>query len=340
MILKKYILTICIATYNRSDFLKVTISEIISQAKLFADVEILVVDGNSTDNTFKVMSDFSKNHENVSYFQLSQKGGVDKDYDIAVKKAKGEYCWLFTDDDFIEKNTVSYLRNQLLKNNIELLIINAKICDYNLKKNLKENALGIKENLKINFKNHEPGYFLEKTSPHITFIGCVIIKKQLWVKYSNKELYGSRFIHVGIISKLPQNTKSLILSKSLIKIRLGNAEWNNITFLVWNYLWPKLIWSFPNITKDVKKKITPLKPWKSFKFLLWYRALECYSYKEYVKYINHEKFSLLKLMAFLISITPKILPKLLFIVLSKLKKDPLIKYYLGEGSKSKNSWFS
>lgn len=335
-----FILTICIATYNRSHYLKITLSEILSQTKFFNDVEVLVVDGNSEDNTSSIVYDLQKKYSNLSYYKLSQKGGVDKDYDITVQLAKGKYCWLFTDDDLIEKNSVEFLRDKLLQSNTDLLVINAKIYDYNLKQNLKDNALNIKDDLDFNFEDYPAGFFIYKTYPHITFIGCVVIKKQLWSKYNNEEFYGTRFIHVGVISKLERDTKSIFLSKPLIKIRLGNAEWNKITFYVWSHLWPKLIWSFPNITDKIKKSITLKQPWKSLKFLLWYRALECYSYSEFKRYLNKENFSQSKLIAFCISITPSFLPKLIFIFLSNIKKDPLMKYYLGEGRKSKNSWFS
>ena len=97
-------LSICIATYNRCNYIAQTLDSII--LNLNNQVEIVVIDGASTDKTEQVVSHYVNNYSNVYYYKLESKGGVDVDYDIAVQKSNGKMCWLFTDDDLMKKGSI------------------------------------------------------------------------------------------------------------------------------------------------------------------------------------------------------------------------------------------
>ena len=59
----KYLLSICIPTYNRASFLKEALSRVLSQLSQIKDnnkIELLVSDNCSTDNTAEVVSEFNK----------------------------------------------------------------------------------------------------------------------------------------------------------------------------------------------------------------------------------------------------------------------------------------
>ena len=81
-------LSICIATLNRGPFYE-------NIRKYNSFIEIIVIDGASTDNTEEIVKKLKTKCNNISYFKLKQKGGVDKDFNIAINKAKGEFCWFF-----------------------------------------------------------------------------------------------------------------------------------------------------------------------------------------------------------------------------------------------------
>ena len=100
------ILSICIATRNRANFIGQTIESIVSQVS--DRVELLIVDGDSTDNTEEVVNSYAEKYSCIRYVRLPEKGGVDKDYCKAVEMAEGEFCWLFTDDDFRYSNILSF----------------------------------------------------------------------------------------------------------------------------------------------------------------------------------------------------------------------------------------
>jgi abequosyltransferase len=267
-----FLLTICIATFNRSDLLCKTLENIASQALHFNDVEILIADGNSTDSTELICNEFSTNYKFITYLKLAKKGGVDKDYDLAIQHSRGKYCWLFTDDDLLKPDAIKKIRELLLEDT-DFIVINSEICNYKLDAVLKKSAMDIKSDFKGTLVDFGWDRFFKICSTYITFIGSLAIKRDLWLAESRHSFYGSRFIHVGVISTVSDSTKFIIVHEPLIKIRLGNAEWSNISFKVWVQLWPNLIWSLSRISDETKKFICAKNPSKNLKFLFWLSAL-------------------------------------------------------------------
>src|SRR6266571_3092358 len=97
-------LSICIATYNRADVIGETLESILPQLR--EGVELVVVDGASPDATESDVNSYFSGRSDCRYVRLPTKGGVDQDYCLAVEYAKGQYCWLMTDDDILKPNAI------------------------------------------------------------------------------------------------------------------------------------------------------------------------------------------------------------------------------------------
>ena len=81
-------LSLCIATYNREAFIGETLQAIVAQ--LPNDMELVIVDGASSDNTAEVVARFAQRHPQLRYYREAVNSGVDKDFDKAVCYARGE----------------------------------------------------------------------------------------------------------------------------------------------------------------------------------------------------------------------------------------------------------
>lgn len=92
-------LTIAIPTYNFGAFIGETLASV--TAGLPAGVELLVVDGASTDDTGQVVADFAARTPQLRYHRLPVKGGIDADIAIAISLAAGEHVWLLSADDVV-----------------------------------------------------------------------------------------------------------------------------------------------------------------------------------------------------------------------------------------------
>ena len=104
-------LSICIATFNRADVICNTLDTITAQ--LSDGVEVLVVDGASTDDPESVMHGYCELHAGVRYIRETVNSGVDADFDKAVHYARGDYCWLMTDDDLMKNGAITRVLDEL-----------------------------------------------------------------------------------------------------------------------------------------------------------------------------------------------------------------------------------
>ena len=126
---KEYLLTICIPTYNRGDLLKETLESIVQQAT--EDIEIVILDSGSTDNTSEVVKHYQRTNTRIKYHYNNVKRGIDVDMSATVEFANGEYCWLLSDDDPLVDNALETVK-EALNSKCEIYLCNRIMCDASL----------------------------------------------------------------------------------------------------------------------------------------------------------------------------------------------------------------
>lgn len=298
-------LSICIPTLNRGSFIRETIESIVSQ--LEDDVEVVIVDGGSIDDTEQIVNAYQLKYPAIKYLKKeSSKStpsneGFDRDCNNAVELSQGEYCWLMTDDDLLMPGAIKRVLNEIGKG-FALIVASIEIRNKDLTKVLIKKRPEIVQD-QIYYAS-DWDQFLIKMLSHLTFVGTVIIKRQLWLSRNRERYFGSGFIHIGVILDERINENILVISSSLISLRYGNALWSNRAFQVWMFNWPELIWSFSTISDQTKKLSIAKEPWRQPIELLMLRALGSYSRKEYQLYLSSKDYSksqriLAKLIAYL-----------------------------------------
>ena len=320
------LLSICIATYNREAFICKTLESIIPQ--LDNDIEIIIVDGGSTDNTEKIVFEYKQQCNSIKYFKLDKKGGIDQDYDKAVQLSNGKYCWLFSDDDIIKTNALIEIKTKILTDP-SLIIVNAELRSLDLKKVLKKKYLNIHENNEFESNANTFEDFFLKNAEYLSFIGCVIIKREIWMSRERVRYYNTRFIHVGIIFQELLPNRIIVLHQSYIIIRLGNAEWTKLGFEIWMFFWPILIHSFKHFKESYKTIITPKNPYLKYTTLISQRALNAYqleNYEQLLRPVLKSKFR--KIISYTIAVTPRYFFLILLVLYSVITNNQVLKYNL------------
>ena len=319
------LLTICIATYNRANYIAETMESIIPQ--LADDVELLIVDGASTDNTEEVVRRYACLDPRVRYVRLPIKGGVDQDYCKSVELARGEYCWLFTDDDLLKAGAVPAVRSAINAGNC-LIVVNSEVRDNELGTILNPRKI-IAYRDKIFASNEMESLFMNALN-HLSFIGAVVIKRSIWLSRESEPFFGSEFVHVGIIFQKPLPGPSIIIAEPYVSIRYGNGQWKPRGFEIWMIKWPKLVWSFKHISDKAKRSVTRQKPWLNLAILIFERGIGAYSIKQYSTYLSEMPASKSwKVCARLISQLPeKTLASLLYYYCRLVMPDKMFLYDL------------
>lgn len=90
-------MSIIIPSFNQGRYLKDTIQSIIDQN--YENVEIIVMDGGSTDNSVEVIKSFERY---ITYWQSQKDAGQSNAINNGIKRATGEFVtWLNSDDVLI-----------------------------------------------------------------------------------------------------------------------------------------------------------------------------------------------------------------------------------------------
>ena len=302
-------LSICIATYNRGKFISNSLDVILGQ--MVPGIEIVVVDGASTDNTSDVMEAYSAEHEKINYYREEINSGVDCDFDKAVTYAKGEYCWLLTDDDLLLPGALAKVL-LAIEAKPELVVVNAEVRNTDLLKTLEDRRLKTIGN--IQYGKGDAEKFFSYAANYLSFIGCVVIRRECWLSRNREAYYGSLFIHVGVIFQDPPIESVLILSEPMITIRYGNAMWTPRSFEIWMFKWPRLIWSFPGFTDEAKQSVCRAEPWRNIKTLIYHRASGAYSVAEYRKFLSTQSSGMLRVLSYFVGLFPAKLANVLVVI--------------------------
>lgn len=318
-------LSICIATYNRADYIGETLESILPQVT--NAVEVVVVDGASTDHTEDVVRRYCERCSNIRYIRLAAKGGVDKDYNLSVEHAKGDYCWLFTDDDILNPGAVQAVIAEL-DNNYPLIIVNANVKDSKLLNIIETKRLPISEN--VVYPDSDLEDFFINTAGYMSFIGCVVVRRSIWMERERVKYYGFEFIHLGVIFQKPLPASVLVLAQPYITIRFGNAQWTSRAFEIWMFKWPAIIWGFNYLSVSARAKITPQEPWRKIPKLALLRAEGKFTVNDYNRFVKTKINFWERVTAVLLLLTPARILNLLAIVcyLNRSRNSELVLYTL------------
>ena len=270
-------LSICISTFNRARFITETLESIVPQLR--SDTELIVVDGASTDDTFELMSAFTARVPRVRYIREPTNSGIDQDFDKAVSYASGRYVWLMTDDDLMLDSAVERVCAAL--DGHDLIVVNSEVRDPSLSRTLSERMIDVRRD--VEYTSDDRSRFFTEIAQGLTFIGCVVIRRELWLTRQRKPYYGTLFVHVGVIFQSPPIGRVRVIAEPLLRIRYGMAMWTPRSFDVWMYKWPGLIWSF-DYDDSTKARITRREPWRSPTKLFHFRSKNGYSIDEYRKH--------------------------------------------------------
>ena len=124
------LITIVINVYNREKYIKKCLDSIVNQT--YKNLEILIVDDGSTDNTVKICKSYKDKRIRI----ISGKNtGISLARNVGIDNAKGNYLYYVDSDDFIELDTIEYLYKLIKKYNVDIsTCVSKHIHNYNIKK--------------------------------------------------------------------------------------------------------------------------------------------------------------------------------------------------------------
>jgi len=199
---------------------------------LLADVppgiEILVLDGGSSDRTREVVENLAKGRRFLRYVYQSERGGIDRDLAQAVELASGEYCWLLSADDALAPGALPRILQEF-ENGSDLLLTNRIWCDVNLNLISRQTWLaGPEEDQLFDFSDdRQISDYLDRASSLgalFSFMSVIGFRRESWLRTkSNPALVASNYAHVERLFSIARNgTRLKYIAAPLVLCRSGN----------------------------------------------------------------------------------------------------------------------
>lgn len=218
-------LSICIPVCNFGAFIGATLDSIIAQAK--DDIEIVIVDGASTDNTTEVVQQYQKLFPRLHYHRLDKKGGIDRDMAKSIEFATGEYCWLFSGDDIMLPGALARVLDRM-SSGVDLLLCESMLCDFNMQPIIKHDMLAAADDEVFDLGNSAERlrYFqlAQNTAAFFSFCGALVFKRSVWNSVGlNENFVGSCWAHAArFFEIIPSGLTVKYLSEPCLAKRSDN----------------------------------------------------------------------------------------------------------------------
>lgn len=208
--------SIITVTYNSEAHLEQTIKSVIEQT--YKDIEYIIIDGDSTDNTKKIIG---KYQPNITRFISEKDSGIYDALNKGLEMASGDIIGILHSDDFYEhERVIEHVVASFKQNKADALYANLYYVDAgNTKKIIRKWKSGIYQpnSFKFGWMPPHPTFFVRKN------VYERLGKFNLNFKTSADYELMLRFIH-------KHHIKLAYLNEYIVRMRVGgqsNASFNN-----------------------------------------------------------------------------------------------------------------
>ena len=171
-------------------------------AQITADVEVVISDDGSTDETQDVIESFRARLPQLVAQRVDPPLLYDRNLLHVMSLARGKYCWLFGDDDRVEPGGLAAVL-EALKTEPELTGLTTDRVSYDsaLEKKLSVRTLKQQQNSLFENANEAFALLLDR----LGFLSCQVVNRTLWndvVRQANLERYFTGYVQLYIIARM------------------------------------------------------------------------------------------------------------------------------------------
>ena len=121
--MKKIKVSIIVPVYNVEEYLARCLDSLVNQS--LKDIEIIVVNDGSPDNSQKIIDNYCKKYKNIKSF-IKENGGLSDARNFGIEKAQGEYIAFLDSDDYVTIDMYMEMYNKAKSGNFDMVV-----CDLN-----------------------------------------------------------------------------------------------------------------------------------------------------------------------------------------------------------------
>ena len=250
------LLTVAIPSHNSTDLLYAAINSLALDPSFGLRFDICISDNSIDDNTNKLCLDKYSTNPNIHYYRSVDCVSLDENVNKVVELSRGTYVWIFGDDDLLVPGVLNHLLDFLAVSNPDLVILNSQSFFSDQTIEISRLPPGVQSV----YTPAESNDFLADLGGYLTYVGSILVRRDLWVQYYDHGQIGSYFAHISAVCAIKQGRSAHVFSTPIIRMRMHSQTWTNRSFLIWNSYFPNLIWSLPGYSMQAKVSVSPLRP--------------------------------------------------------------------------------
>lgn len=224
-----FALTIAIPTYNRASSLRLLLNSLAVQfhgSSCEGEVEVLIVDNCSTDNTFEVVQSYLDHHKNFRYVRNHVNIGSDKNFVSCFQMASGKFLWIVGDDEVLFDGAIHYALKLTNGRDFGCAYLSSEAA-YLLEIHKYVGRVAPDRIESIFFKQKD---FVKYVNYRLTFLSGTIINKAAVIECSPlidrdiDRLIGSNLVHLSwVCSSILSRPCSIFISTPLFASTVANS---------------------------------------------------------------------------------------------------------------------
>ncbi|OGV46868.1 MAG: hypothetical protein A2X46_15935 [Lentisphaerae bacterium GWF2_57_35] len=221
------LLSIAIPSYGRS-------RELLHSLSIFADqiaaqppgeIELHVVDDASPDDTGAIMQNYISRFPFMHYHRHPENRGLERNLIDCTDSCRGEYLWIFGDDDFLERtDSLSVILHQLRKREFDFYILNRTRRNADLSRILSNNWMQMDTSIDIRFESLKAFCLRWGLISIIGFISINIFRRDPFARLSPSPYAGTMYPQLGMMMETFHDKPCLLLTQPLVCHRTQTAQ--------------------------------------------------------------------------------------------------------------------
>ena len=201
-------ISVIVPIYNGEKFLQKCLSSLVSQT--YPNLEILLINDCSTDNSGLICKEYCAKHENIAYFESTENRGVSHSRNFGIENASGSLVGFVDSDDWIEADMYASLYETLNIHNVPMVSANFRRIRYNTQDEVPEDSI------------HRKEIHIDNTIDLLMYIiGNMDVV--LWNKLYKREVFdgiifpeGKVYEDIGAIHLLAENAGQMMVSTTCV----------------------------------------------------------------------------------------------------------------------------
>ncbi|NRA27787.1 MAG: glycosyltransferase [Opitutales bacterium] len=227
------LLSIAIPAYCRPEALLFSLKKLSQQieGKLDGMVEVVVSDDCSPEDSLKPVHDFCAPRPAFTYRRYPQNVGLERNLIKCAEGCKGEFLWIFGDDDFLETDDALEIIIHLLgSGDHDFLVLNRSRRNKDLSRLIHENWMRLHPEKTVSFPGLRDYCVRQGFISIIGFISVNIFRREAFMAKDPAPYWGSVYPHLGMMLEAFADARVLQVGRPLVCHRTADQEQKEAEF--------------------------------------------------------------------------------------------------------------